>query len=416
MATVGDNDRRALNWVDLVWLAFLTGLALLQPLFELHKQVTLLGLGLFQIFEQRFVSLLPKRGPAYSVLLKIALASAVVNCTGGIESSYYLIYFLPVVTAAMFFGAGQTLLWTALTSAAYLAFLIPALEVRDLTPEGATELAIRNLFFFLAAIVINRFVLENRRQSQRYRELAETLEETNRQLAQAQEEKRRTERLAALGQLSAGLAHELRNPLAIIQGSSEMLAKRAASGDGLTAELAENISGEVNRLNTLITRFLNFARPSDLHLRPEPLAPLLDRALKHVHDRWPDARVAVERSYADGLAPAPLDADMCEQAFTNLFLNAYEAMDAGGGTLRVSFAPSKSNGREGVEVEIADSGPGIPPELTTQIFNPFFTTKKAGVGLGLSIVSKIIDDHRGSIRVTSEPGKGARFRVFFPAE
>lgn len=414
MATVAETDRRRLSWVDLVWLAFLTGLALLQPFFELHKQITLLALGLYQIFEHRFVRAIPRRGPAYSVLIKIALASVVVNCTGGIESSYYLVYFLPVVTAAMFFGAWQTLVWTALTSAAYLAFLIPALQVYQLSPEGATELAIRNLFFFLAAIVINRFVLENRRQSQRYRELAETLEQTNRQLAQAQEEKRRTERLAALGQLSAGLAHELRNPLAIMQGSSEMLAKRAASGDELTAELAGNISGEVNRLNTLITRFLNFARPSELHVKPEPLAPLLDRALKHVQDLSPAAPVHVERRYTDGLAPLPLDADLCEQAFTNLFQNAYEAMEAGG-TLCVAASSSSSNGRSGVEIEIADSGPGIPPELATQIFNPFFTTKKTGVGLGLAIVSKIIDDHGGSIRLASEPGKGARFRIFLPA-
>ena len=290
------------------------------------------------------------------------------------------------------------------------------MRVYELTADGATELAIRNFFFFLAAIVVNRFATESRFQAQRYRALAEALEETNRQLAQAQEEKRRTERLAALGQLSAGLAHELRNPLAIMQGSSEMLSRRAASGDALTAELAANISGEVNRLNNLITRFLNFARPSELHRKPVPLAPLLDRALKHVRDRWPEARVTVERRYADGLAAIPLDADLCEQAFTNLFLNAYEAMEETGGVLRVAIAPANSAGRSGVEIEIADTGPGVPPELTTQIFNPFFSTKKTGVGLGLSIVSKIVDDHRGSVRVASESGKGARFRIFLPGE
>jgi len=416
MASVVDNHRRKLTWVDLVWLVFLTGLAMLQPLFEVPKQVTLLALGLFQIFEQRFVSFLPKRGPAYSVLIKIALASAVVNYTGGIESSYYLIYFLPVVTAAMFFGAAQTLLWTALTSAAYLAFLVPALLVYRLTADGATELAIRNLFFFLAAIVINRFVLENRRQAQRYRELAERLEETNRQLAQVQEERRRSERLAALGQLSAGLAHELRNPLAIIKGSSEILAKRSSGGDPLASELSENISGEVNRLNTLITRFLNFARPSELHLDRELLAPILDRALKHVSDRWPEARVTVARKFEENLPPVPLDADLCEQAFTNLFTNAYEAIEETGGTLRVATARAMSSGRAGIEIEVADDGPGIPPEVASQIFNPFFTTKKTGVGLGLSIVSKIVDDHRGSLRLVSESGKGACFRIFFPVE
>ncbi len=410
-------ERRTLSWIDLIWLAFLFGLALLQPLFEVHKQLTLLGLGIFQILEHSFIALVPRRGRAYSVLIKIALASVVVNCTGGIDSSYYLIYFLPVVTAAMYFDAAETLLWTATSSAAYCSFLIwvPWWHF-ELTAEGATELAIRNLFFFLAAIVVSRFVTENRRQAQRYRKLAETLAETNRQLAQVQEEKQRSERLAALGQLSAGLAHELRNPLGVIKGSAEMLNKRLQASDAVTGELAGYISSEVNRLNALVTRFLDFARPSQLELRAEPIAPLLDRALKNAHDRWPESQVIVEEQFADGLPPIKLDADLCEQVLTNLIINAYEAMDKEGGKLQVSLAPAQVDGRSGVEIGIADSGPGIPPELLQQIFNPFFTTKKTGVGLGLSIVSKIIDAHHGSIRVESEPGKGAHFRVFLPAE
>jgi signal transduction histidine kinase len=406
--------------MDLLWLAFLVGLALLKPLFEIHKQLTLLGLGIFQIFEYRFIGLVPRRGRAYSVVLKILLASVVVNCTGGIESSYYLIYFLPVVTAAMFFEGWETLLWTAVTSATYCSFLIwvPWWNY-ELTAEGATELAIRNLFLFLAAIVVNRFVTENRRQAQRYRELAETLAETNRQLAQVQEEKRRSERLAALGQLSAGLAHEIRNPLGVIKGSSEMLSKKLQTSDPVTGELAGFISSEVNRLNTIVTRFLDFARPSQLELRREPIAPLVDRALKAARDRWPEAKVDVERNYAGNLPPVPVDADLCEQVFTNLFLNAYEAMGDEGGKLRVAITAANSHGRSGVEVAVEDTGPGIPAEMLQQIFNPFFTTKKSGVGLGLSIVSKIVDDHRGGIRVESPrsgAGKGACFRVFLPVE
>ena len=98
--------------------------------------------------------------------------------------------------------------------------------------------------------------------------------------------------------------------------------------------------------------------------------------------------------------------------FVNLALNAYEAMFPEGGTLRVGIAPASSEGRRGLE----DTGPGIPTELREQIFNPFVTTKASGVGLGLSIVSKIVDNHGGTIRVTCEPGKGACFRVFLPAE
>jgi two-component system sensor histidine kinase HydH len=409
-------ERPKFAWMDVLWLAFLGGLALLKPLFEIHKELTLLAIGLFQILEHRFLAWVgPSRGRYYSVLMKIALASLLLAHTGGINSSYYLIYYLPVVTAAIFFGPWATLLWTALTSLAYCSFLIPALQVYELTAEGATELAIRNLFFFLAAILVNRFVTENRRQSSRYRELAETLAETNRQLEQAQEEARRSERLAALGQLSAGLAHEVRNPLGVIKGSAEMLNKKLQSTDPVTSELAGYISSEVNRLNTIVSRFLDFARPARLERRPEEIPALVERALKAVQDRWPQAQVEVERRYAANLPAVSVDADLCEQVFTNLVLNAYEAMPEGG-KLTVSITATNSDGRRGVEVDVQDGGPGIPPDLRGQIFNPFFTTKEGGVGLGLSIVSKIVDDHRGWIRVASQPGEGACFRVFLPLD
>jgi len=419
---MAEPERHKLAWMDLLWLAFLAGLAVLQPVSEIHKQLTLVAIGVFQIFEHRFIRLVPARGRAYSVILKIVLASVVVNFTGGIYSSYYLIYYLPVVTAAMYFEAWATLLWTALTSVVYCSFLLWVLDFiwvfgeYELTVEGATELAIRNLFFFLAAIIVNRFVTENRRQAQRHRELAETLAETNRRLEQVQEEARRAERLAALGQLSAGLAHEIRNPLGVIKGSAEMLNRKLQTTDTVTAELAGYISSEVNRLNTIVSRFLDFARPHELDLHPQEIPGLVDRALKAVRDRWPEAQVQVERHYAENLPLVPVDGDLCEQVFTNLFLNAYEAMGAKGGKLQVRIAVAHSDGRPGVEVEVEDSGPGVAPELRGQIFNPFFTTKTSGVGLGLSIVSKIVDDHRGRIRLASEPGKGACFQVFLPAE
>jgi len=128
--------------------------------------------------------------------------------------------------------------------------------------------------------------------------------------------------------------------------------------------------------------------------------------------------VRVERQYQAGLPPVPLDEGLCEQAFVNLIQNAYDAMGSSGGTLRVTAARAYTANREGIEARIEDTGPGIPDELREQIFNPFVTTKKTGVGLGLSIVSKIVDSHHGTIRV--ESGKdgnglhGARFVVFFP--
>jgi len=413
---MAEPKRRTLAWIDFLLVVFLGGLAVLPPLFEIHKQLTLLAIGVYQLLEHALMEVVGSRGRYYTVLIKIALASLLLEHTGGISSSYYLIYYLPVVSAAMFFGTWGSLGWTALSSAAYCSFLIPALQVYQLTPEGATELAIRNLFFFLAAVVVNRFVTENRRQAESYRLLAEALAETNRQLERIQDEARRSERLAALGQLSAGLAHEIRNPLGVIKGSAEMLNKKLQETDAVTGELAGYISSEVNRLNVLVTRFLDFARPLELDRQPQEILPLVDRALKSVRDRWPEARVQVERQYSPDLPLVPVDADFCEQVFTNLVLNSYEAMEPQGGTLVVSIYPANSDGRRGVQLDFEDSGPGIAEEVRDQIFNPFFTTKKSGVGLGLSVVSKIVDDHRGWIRAVSSPGKGACFRVFLPAE
>jgi signal transduction histidine kinase len=411
-----DRERSAISWIDFLWLIFLLGLALLPPINEIHKQLTLLAIGVFQLVEGKLVAWRPDRGRAYSVILKILLATLLLDHTGelGINSSYYPVYYLPIVTAAIYFGPVATLLWTALASLAYCSLLIPALETYEFNAEAATELAIRILFFFLAAVLVNRFVLENRRQMQRYQALSETLEETNRQLRRAEAEARRSERLAALGQLSAGLAHEIRNPLGVIKGSAEMLSQKVQSTNPLASELAGYISAEVNRLNSLVARFLDFARPSHLDLRPERVSSIVDHALDSVQTQLPNAKIAVEKEYDQALSETLLDAQLCEQIFVNLIMNAYQAMDGTGGRLRIRIAPETSQGRTGVGVTLEDTGPGVPPELREQIFNPFFTSKKEGVGLGLSIVAKIVDDHRGWIRLETGTERGAKFRVFLP--
>ena len=411
-----DRERPAIGWIDIIWLFFLVGLALLSPIIEIHKQLTLLAIGAFQLLEGRVIARLPQRGRAYSVFIKILLATLLIAHTGeiGINSSYYPVYYLPIVTAAIYFSPAGTLLWTALASLAYCSFLIPALQIYELTASGATELAIRLLFFFLAAILVNRFVEENRRQIRLYRELSETLAEANRQLQRAEAEARRSERLAALGQLSAGLAHEIRNPLGVIKGSAEMLKQKVQGALPLASELAGYISSEVDRVNALVARFLDFARPSRLELQPQRISEIVERALESVQTQFPNAPIKVERCYTEELPEILADAQLCERVFVNLIMNAYQAMDSQGGTLRLSIAPEVSGGKAGLAISVENTGPGIPPELHGQIFNPFFTSKKDGVGLGLSIAAKIVDDHRGWIRLDSQQVQGVRFRVFLP--
>src|SRR6266567_4580024 len=274
-----ETKRPSINWLDILWLVFLAGLAVLPPVQEIHKQLILLAFGVIQLGEGWLIARVGKRGPAYLVLLKIALATLLVDHTGelAINSYYYPIYFLPILTAAEYFGPWATLLWTSLASAAYCSYLYPASqEYGEIPLDAYPLLAIRLLFFFLAAMVVNRFVVENRRQTERYQELAGTLAETNRRLEQAQAEARRSERLAALGQLSAGLAHEIRNPLGVIKGSAEMLTQKLEPSNALAVELAAYISGEVNKLNALVSRFLDFARPLRLEARACSVPEIVD--------------------------------------------------------------------------------------------------------------------------------------------
>ena len=424
-------------------LAFLAGLAMVPPVKEVHKQGILLAFGALQLGEGLLIEQLSRRGAAYVVLLKIALATLLIDHTGeiSINSSYWPIYILPAVTAAAYFGPWATLAWTTLASAAYCSYLFPALQefevgaenfrqlaVQVIGIEGFSQLAIRVLFIYLAAMLVNRFSVEIRRQTKRYQELAEMLAETNLRLEQAQAEARRSERLAALGQLSAGLAHEIRNPLGVIKGSAEMLTQKLGESNPLATELAGYISTETNRLSALVTRFLDFARPLHADLTPTDITAVLDRALNDVAQFWKGPPVQVEKEYQSDLPQVEMDEGLCEQAFVNLVQNAYDAMSPNnGGVLRVHATAARRNTRDrqsvdGVEVRICDTGPGIPSELKEQIFNPFVTTKKSGVGLGLSIVSKIVDGHHGSVRIedaTNPSGDGANrgacFVIFLPA-
>jgi signal transduction histidine kinase len=215
--------------------------------------------------------------------------------------------------------------------------------------------------------------------------------------------------LAALGQLSAGLAHELRNPLGTIKGSAEMLAKSVSAENEVAREVAGFIASEVDRANSLITRFLQFARPLQVRLERADLAHTLDRAIAEVEREAPG--ISIYRNYAPEIPPFPFDAELMERVFYNLALNAAQATVPGGA---VTVKTRAAGGR--AEIAVIDRGVGIDPKQADSIFNPFFTTKPQGVGLGLAIVAKIVDEHGGKIAVESEPGKGSVFRVLLPME
>ena len=223
---------------------------------------------------------------------------------------------------------------------------------------------------------------------------------------------RRTERLAALGQLSAGLAHEIRNPLSTIKGSAEMLLKNVDADGAVAHEMAGFISSEVDRTNALVTRFLDFARPLALRLEKTEITEVIDEAVAEVEKHTPPLDVSIYKNYSPDIPPFLLDRQLIERVLYNLLLNAAQASPPQG-SVTVKTRQVDSRGRT-VEIDVIDRGSGIAPKDRESIFNPFFTTKSSGVGLGLAIVSKIVDEHGGQITVESEPGAGSVFRVFLP--
>ncbi|MBU4594733.1 MAG: histidine kinase [Desulfomicrobium sp.] len=229
------------------------------------------------------------------------------------------------------------------------------------------------------------------------------------EIRRLQEQVRRNERLTALGNLAAGVAHEIRNPLSSIKGFATYLAGKVQGQD---KDAARAMIQETDRLNRVVSELLEFARPGEMNLRDEDLAQVVERALRLVRADVTAKGVAVRFEQEGTLPRVPLDPERLTQALLNLFLNAVQAMDQGG-TLRITAAPENEAG--GVVLRIADTGHGMAAELVPDIFNPYFTTKSSGTGLGLAIVHRIIEAHGGEIKVDSVVGQGTVFTLLLPS-
>lgn len=401
-----------LRWIrlirpqDVVWLLLFLLLGVLSET-DASIYVMLAALAIVQVLESKIPALASTRGQVLALVIKFIICYLLIGYTGGVDSRYWLVLLLPVVSAATAFGIIGTLVVTLLAGAAYSSFL----SFVDLTRYeiDAPGMIWRIIFFAMVGNLANTLAEDLRTQSRESRRAAEHLAAANEQIQEAEEAVRRSDRLAALGQLSAGLAHELRNPLGTIRASAEMLGRNLNAENEVAREVAGFISEEVDRANSLITRFLQFARP--LELRPEraDLTQMLDRAVAMAEREAPG--IAIYKNYAPEIPPFPFDAELLERVFYNLTLNAAQATAAGGAVT------VKARAAEGfAEISVIDRGSGIDPKHMETIFNPFFTTKPQGVGLGLAIVSKIVDEHGGKITVESEPGKGSIFRVLLPMQ
>ncbi|MBN2688696.1 MAG: PAS domain-containing protein, partial [Deltaproteobacteria bacterium] len=219
----------------------------------------------------------------------------------------------------------------------------------------------------------------------------------------------RSRRLASLGRMAAGIAHEIRNPLSSIKGLATYFRERYrhVPEDLKTADI---IIGEVDRLNRVISQLLEFARPMDIQLKETPLQVFLRHSIKMIEQQARGKDIAITTDFPSGIEAVPIDPDRLSQVLFNLYLNAFESME-GGGTLSVGLTKADE---ETATITIADTGTGIAAEHMGRIFDPYFTTKRSGTGLGLPIVHRIMEAHGGDIHIDSTPGKGTTVFLNFP--
>jgi len=232
-----------------------------------------------------------------------------------------------------------------------------------------------------------------------------------------EEQLQRSDRLAALGILAAGMAHEVRNPLVGVRAAAQLMEREPGFPSSLR-EFTGIIIREVDRLNRLVDGLLAFAGRRPLRLLPCNVNQIVEEALRLESAGLQGGGVGVLRKYDPEVPAVAGDPDRLLQVFLNLIRNGTEAMAGGGGELAVRtrferLAP-QCGGRAAAVVEIADRGAGIPPEIQGKLFNPFFTTKHRGTGLGLPISQRIVEEHGGAIEVQSQMGQGTVFRVLLP--
>ena len=397
---------------DFAWLLFVCVLLFTAPETNYDAIILVPLIGAFQIVEPRVRIFASRRGRIVSIVLKIVLSYLLMGFSDARETYYYSILLIPVVSAATIFELGGVILVTAIACLAYFSFLLPVFVDWRLVPHELINLmSVRCAFYAIVAFLVYEQAKAKRDEMARTQEAADRLAESNRSLRVAEASLRRSERLAALGQLTAGLAHELRNPLGTIKASAEMLTKDSTKRrPELMSEMAGYIGTEVDRMNGLISNFLDFARPLQTHPVTTELRPILDEILHRQADLATFRQVGLMVRMKEPIR-FNFDPDLLRVAISNLVQNAVQASPANS---EVEIKADTDGGS--IRISVTDHGEGIQPQHLENIFNPFFTTKPEGIGLGLAIVSKIVDEHGGRIKVSSKPGGETTFEMTLPRE
>jgi two-component system sensor histidine kinase HydH len=311
-------------------------------------------------------------------------------------------YYIPILIGAYWYGAFGGLLIAVASSLAYVPHL------REQAPAFEAGRYAEIVVFHVIALTVGLLATAQRRVTERYQRAAESLERTNLELVASTKQLQRADRLKTLGEVAAGLAHEIRHPLASIRGALEIIDERSRP-DSPEAEFSRLAIGEVQRLDNLVWEFLRYARPREPELRPASLHHVVERVVALLQAECGRGGVVLDVNRAALMPDISMDALQIEQVLLNVILNAIQASPPGS-CVRVLERVDQLEAM----IDVIDEGRGIRAEYLDHIFNPFFTTREKGTGLGLAIAHRIVVTHNGHIEVTDTSERGTCLRITLP--
>jgi signal transduction histidine kinase len=338
-----------------------------------------------------------------AMVLDLAFVFILVRMTGGMASSFYLAFHLLIALHAFYFG-----LPTGAGVAAAVTVIYPLTDVWP-PPIPIGDLFLRAGFFLLVGVCMGALAERERRERRIVEQLNRDLQERQERLREAHQQLIRSDRLATVGELAAGLAHDLRNPLAGVSAALYVLSGQFPDDDARQQLLGE-IQIQIARMNKTLTDLLWHARPPTPQYLPLNVNEVVEQSLWFLPIASGNGIDIVKR-FQEDLPPLRLDPNLLHQALLNILVNARQAMPNGG---RLTVSTSRRGDEDAVDVMVTDTGTGISREHLSRIFQPFFTTKAEGTGLGLAIAHRIVEQHNGRITVESGSGKGTTFRITLP--
>ena len=317
------------------------------------------------------------------------------------------LYYLPIVYAAIFFGWRGGLLSSAVAAFCYVPHIVMAWHHM---PEYAMNQYAEIIVFFMVGTVTGILADVGRKQRSELERTSTELAKVNRELQDSFEQIKRADRLSAIGQMSASLAHEIRNPLASIDGAANLIESPQTPEEMRKGSLAI-IHKEIQRLNRLLTNLLDFARPRKPEFQSVDPSRLIDSIISLAGHSAEQKGITLRKEVPVSVPSIECDPEQMKQVILNLAINAVQAM-TGPGEVLISAKPSDN----AVMISVRDQGPGVPEENLDKIFNPFFTTKDAGTGLGLSVVHQIVTQHRGVVNAERNRDGGMTFSLLIPQQ